>query len=149
MTGVRKATNSDCLTIARFQEKLARETENILLDPETVESGVRAVFDDPAKGTYYVAETRGEIIACLLTTTEWSDWRNGQVIWLQSVYVLPDHRKKGVFRELFEYIKQSVPDLKGIRLYVDKTNARAIHVYRQCGMDDKHYQMFEWIKQGS
>jgi GNAT superfamily N-acetyltransferase len=146
---VRKATPSDCPTIARFQERLARETENLLLDPETVKTGVRAVFDDPARGTYYVAETGGEIIACLLTTTEWSDWRNGQIIWIQSVYVLPGYRNKGIFKELFEHIKQLVeglPVLKGIRLYVDKTNARAIGVYHKCGMDGDHYQMFEWIK---
>jgi ribosomal protein S18 acetylase RimI-like enzyme len=149
MRTVRKATPSDCPAIARFQEKLARETENLLLDPETVIQGVRAVFDNPSRGTYFVVETGGQIIACLLTTSEWSDWRNGQIIWIQSVYVLPHYRNRGVFKELYQHIKQLVegmPDLKGIRLYVDKTNATAIGVYQNCGMDGGHYQMFEWIK---
>jgi GNAT superfamily N-acetyltransferase len=149
MISVRQALPSDFLTIARFQVKLALETENIQLKPHIVEAGVNAVFSDPARGTYYIAETGTEIKACLLTTREWSDWRNGWMLWIQSLYVLPDYRKKGIFRALYNHIKQLVEDrndLKGIRLYVDKTNAKAIRVYRKCGMDDEHYQLFEWIK---
>ena len=146
---VRLAEPADGTTIARFQGKLAMETENMQLDPYILEPGVNAVFADPARGTYYIAETGGEIKACLLITREWSDWRNGWMLWIQSVYVLPDCRKQGIFRVLYNYIKQLVEnshDLKGIRLYVDKTNERAIRVYRQYGMDDEHYKLFEWIK---
>jgi GNAT superfamily N-acetyltransferase len=149
MIRVRQAVPTDSLTIARFQEKLALESENIYLEPHTVEAGVNAVFSGSARGTYYIAETRGEIKACLLITREWSDWRNGWILWIQSVYVLPDCRKKGIFKALYNHIKQLVEDrrdLKGIRLYVDKANERAIQVYRQCGMDGEHYRLFEWIK---
>lgn len=138
----------ECEIIAGFQEKLALESENITLDPSVVSEGVKAVFSDPSKGCYYVAETREEIIGSLLLTYEWSDWRNGQVIWIQSVYVLPGYRKKGVFSGLFRHIREMAGNgecYKGIRLYVDKTNKTAIDVYRKLGMTDAHYLMFELI----
>ncbi len=149
MIRVRQAVPTDGQTIARFQEKLALETENIHLETHTVEAGVNAVFFDSARGTYYIAEAAGEIKACLLITREWSDWRDGWMLWIQSVYVLPDYRKKGIFKALYDHIKQLVEDrndLKGIRLYVDRANERAIRVYRHCGMDGEHYSLFEWIK---
>lgn len=148
MTLIRRASPDDSMIISGFQKKLAYETENISLDPCTVEKGVRAVFSDPAKGCYYIAEIGDIIAGSLLTTYEWSDWRNGHIIWIQSVYVLPLYRNKGVFRRLYSHIKQIVvnnPDYMGIRLYVDKTNRTALEVYRQIGMNDEHYQMFEWI----
>lgn len=145
---IRKAFPEDCIVISGFQEKIAFETENIRLDPETVKDGVKAVFDDPARGCYYVAEIDGKIVGSLLTTYEWSDWRNGYIIWIQSVYVLPANRNKGVFKQLYLYIKQIIennPDYRGIRLYVDKTNTTAIDVYNRMGMSDEHYRLFEWI----
>ena len=146
---VREAESADCDTIAHFQEKMAMETENLELDPGIVGSGVNAVFSDPSKGKYYVAEKDKTIAGCLLTTAEWSDWRNGRIIWIQSVYVLPEWRNKGIYKKLYNHIKQLVeedPYLKGIRLYVDKTNEKAIQIYQHCGMDDEHYKLFEWIR---
>ena len=84
-----------------------------------------------------------------MITYEWSDWRNGNVYWIQSVYVLPEYRGKGVFKEMYLHIKLSVketPGLSGIRLYVDKHNHRAQKVYNKIGMDGSHYQLFEWMK---
>jgi ribosomal protein S18 acetylase RimI-like enzyme len=154
MVSIRKATPSDYKTISRFQEKMAMETENLLLDPETVQAGVKAVFSDPSKGSYYIAESQDTVAGCLLTTFEWSDWRNGWILWIQSVYVSPEYRKQGIYKMLYMHVKQLVedfPDLKGIRLYVDKTNEGANSVYRRCGMDGEHYRLFEWLKtsQGS
>ncbi len=149
MVSIREAMLSDYMIISRFQEKMAMETENLHLNPETVQAGVKAVFADPSRGSYYIAETRGAIAGCLLTTFEWSDWRNGWILWIQSVYVSPEHRKQGVFKMLYLHIKQMVEDVadfKGIRLYVDKTNEGANSVYRRCGMDAEHYRLFEWIK---
>ena len=146
---IRKALPADGKLISSFQEKLAMETENIKLDPDIVQKGVNAVFSDPAKGCYYVAEICGELAGSLLTTYEWSDWRNGTVLWIQSVYVLPEYRNKGVYRNLYMQIKQIVEDntgLHGIRLYADKTNRKAIEVYSRFGMNGEHYQLFEWIK---
>lgn len=148
---IRKALPGDSLKIAGFQVEMAKETENLDLDTAVVRKGVDAVFADKSKGSYYIAESGGFVIASLLTTYEWSDWRNGMIVWLQSVYVLPEFRKKGIFNELFMYIKQMVeadPTYFGIRLYVDNTNEQAIQVYRKCGMDGDHYRLFEWMSPG-
>ena len=141
---------TDASAIAAFQVEMARETEEIELDIMTVMAGVSAVFDDPAKGNYYVAQSDQKIVASLLITFEWSDWRNGTVWWIQSVYVSPEFRNQGVFRLLYEYVKDLVngnEDLKGIRLYVDKSNGTAQKVYGHLGMDSQHYQLYEWLKE--
>ncbi len=146
---VRKAKSKDLNSIVNFQLAMARETENIELERSTVEKGVEAVLKDSAKGNYYLAEKKGEIIGSLLTTFEWSDWRNGTVLWIQSVYVMPEFRRKGVYSKMYEHIKNEVlnnPDLKGIRLYADKSNKGAHHVYQKLGMSPDHYITFEWLK---
>lgn len=146
---VRKATKSDIGQIVDFQLQMARETENIELDPATVLLGVTAVTEDPAKGQYYVSETENTITGSLLTTYEWSDWRNGTVLWIQSVYVLPGFRRKGIYRSMYSHLKQMVLEsghLKGIRLYADKSNAAAHKTYQNLGMTPDHYVTFEWIK---
>lgn len=145
---VRQANISDKNTIAEFQVLMAHETENIQLDRKIVMAGVSAVFNDPSKGKYYIAEEDEMVVASVLTTYEWSDWRNGTIIWLQSVYVLPEFRKKGIFKALYNYIQnQSLSDnnIKGIRLYVEKKNIPAQAVYEKLGMDAEHYQLYEWL----
>ena len=135
--------------IADFQVKMAFETENMKLDPPTVNLGVTAVMDDPSKGKYWLAEVDGNVVGCLLTVPEWSDWRNGTVLWIHSVYVQPDFRKHGVFKALYSHLKEMVsdaPDLRGLRLYVDKTNTKAQKVYENLGMSGEHYHLFEWMK---
>jgi GNAT superfamily N-acetyltransferase len=139
----------DIETIADYQIKMAFETEALKLDPETVSKGVSAVFDDPAKGKYWLAEVDGNVVGCLLTIPEWSDWRNGTVLWIHSVYVLPDFRGKGVYRKLYLHLKDMVEkssDLRGLRLYVDKTNNKAQKVYEVLGMSGEHYHLYEWLK---
>jgi ribosomal protein S18 acetylase RimI-like enzyme len=150
MIKVRKASLQDKDQIVAFQISMAMETENLILYPEIVNLGVEAVFRDPAKGTYYVAVHDNRVIASLLTTYEWSDWRNGDILWIQSVFVEGEFRGRGVFRMLYDYVKSIVMDDKnnyrGIRLYVDKSNAKAIEVYRKLGMTNHHYETFEWMK---
>ncbi len=146
---VRKAVPTDAKAITQFQLDMALETENIHLDPPTVALGVKAVFDDPSKGNYYVAEENGRVIASLLTTFEWSDWRNGTVLWVQSVYVMPSYRGKGVYKNMYRHIQSLVNDdhkLKGIRLYAEKGNLTAHKVYEKLGMTAEHYQLYEWLK---
>jgi ribosomal protein S18 acetylase RimI-like enzyme len=149
MATIREAILSDAPYIVDFQLKMAYETENLVLTKSVVKLGVEAVFDDDSKGTYYVAEVDGNIVGSLLTTYEWSDWRNGQVLWIQSVYILKDFRSQGVFKELYSYIKKKVIDqsnnFRGIRLYVDKTNGAAQKVYDKLGMENHHYEMYEWM----
>lgn len=151
MITIRRAIWGDNRDISLFQEKMAFETENLILNVTTVQEGVKAVFADTSKGQYFVAETDGRVVGSLLTTYEWSDWRNGQVLWIQSVYILPAYRKKGIFRRLYNHVKQQVQEdknLVGIRLYVDKSNTTASEIYKHCGMDGDHYRLFEWIKEG-
>ena len=149
MITIRPSSSDDNAILADFQVRLAAETENILLDRETVTAGIKALFADPAKGTYYIAEYRGKIIGCFLITYEWSDWRNAAVWWLQSVYVDEASRRLGVFKKMYDHIAQKIakdPGVTGLRLYVDKTNERAQKVYRSLGMNGDHYTVFEWMK---
>lgn len=148
MIEVRRGRREDAPYIVDFQLRLAWETERFELDRPTVEKGVRAVFDDPHKGAYWIAEVDGKVAGCLLTVPEWSDWRNGTVVWIHSVYVLPKARRQGVFRAMYEALKTAVEraaDLRGLRLYVERENERAQKTYRALGMDGNHYQMFEWM----
>lgn len=145
----RSATVADAETITRFQIAMARETEDLELDPETCRKGVEAVFADPSLGRYFVADDDGRVAGCLMITYEWSDWRNGVVWWIQSVYVDPEYRRRGVYAGLYSHVKELVehdPAVRGIRLYVERGNTLAQRVYSRLGMDGEHYQMYEWMK---
>jgi GNAT superfamily N-acetyltransferase len=148
---VRVAKPSDKSAIVDFQLKMAQETEEQVLDKDTISKGVKAVIDDPSKATYFVAEVDGNkgIVGSLMITDEWSDWRNGWVWWIQSLYVIPEFRKKGVFSALFEHINsliQASTDVKGLRLYVDKRNKKAQNIYDAIGMSGDHYITYELMK---
>ena len=149
---IRAARPEDAATIIDFQLRMARETEGLELPFDTVQRGVEAVFADPGKGAYWLAENTedaGRIVGCLLTTFEWSDWRDGTVLWIQSVYVVPEARGRGVYRALHEHLRKRVessPDLKGLRLYVDLRNTAAQRVYERMGMSREHYALYEWLK---
>jgi GNAT superfamily N-acetyltransferase len=146
---VRRARPEDAATLIDFQHRMARETEEIQLDSGTLSRGVTGVFAEPSRGTYWIAEEAGTIVGALLVTHEWSDWRNGTVWWIQSVYVLPERRGEGVFRRLYEHLRGAVetsPDVKGLRLYVDRRNQAAQRVYERLGMTKEHYELFEWLK---
>jgi GNAT superfamily N-acetyltransferase len=145
----RDARVTDRDTIVDFQIAMARETEDVALDRDVCIRGVRAVFDDPSHGRYFVAEENGRVVASLLVTYEWSDWRNGVVWWIQSVYVRPENRRQGIYAGLYEHVKEIVDSdahVCGIRLYVDRRNVAAQQVYTRLGMDGEHYQVFEWMK---
>lgn len=149
---VRQATINEHQAIVEFQLAMANETEGIELDRPTVEKGVKAVINDSTKGKYYIAEIDGQVTGSLLTTFEWSDWRNGTILWIQSVYVRPEFRRKGVYRNMYAHIKSLVlnaENLNGIRLYADKTNHSAQRTYETLGMNQDHYATFEWMKQES
>ncbi|MBN2616218.1 MAG: GNAT family N-acetyltransferase [Bacteroidales bacterium] len=149
MIQIRTANEEDHTTIASFQVLMAQETENLQLEADKVSTGVLSVMRDPEKGKYYVAVSDGKIIASLLITYEWSDWRSKWVWWMQSVYVLPEMRRMGVFQQMYNHIKQwaeKESEVGGLRLYVDKSNIRAMEVYSRLGMDGDHYRVFEWMK---
>ena len=149
MIYISKATHNDINIIVGFQIAMALETENMILNEETVSNGVRKIIENPQIGSYYTAIIDNEIVGCLLTLYEWSDWRNALVIWIHSVYVSPSSRKKGVFQNLYEYLKNIVnndPNFVGLRLYVEKNNVRAQNVYKKSGMNKHHYELYEWLK---
>lgn len=132
--------------------QMAWETEKLKLDENTLRHGVAAIFENPNLGQYYVCEQNDQVIGCLLIIGEWSDWRNGMVWWIHSLYFLPEFRGQGLFSQMYSYIQELVkndPKAKGLRLYVEKTNLSAQAVYRRLGMSDDHYQLFEWMKESS
>jgi GNAT superfamily N-acetyltransferase len=149
MVEIRKGQRRDSARIIEFQMRMAKEAENLKLDKETVTKGVRGVFKEPARGTYWMAEQDGEILGVCLVIPEWSDWRNGTVLWIHSLYVVPEARRHGIFKKLYEHLKEQVersPGLIGLRLYVDKKNGLAQQVYKRVGMSKDHYDLYEWLK---
>ncbi len=145
---IRKAKPEDAEAIIDFQQKMAWETEEMTLPTEVVSKGVNAVFSNQVLGQYWVAEDEGLVIASLLITYEWSDWRNANVWWFQSVYVLPSHRRKGIFRSMYLHIRNEAENagVAGLRLYVETNNTRAQKTYEALGMKREHYSMYEWMK---
>lgn len=148
MIVVRKADPGDGPVIIEFQKKMAWETEKLSLDNVTVSKGVIAVFRDRSRGQYYVAETGNTVIASLLITYEWSDWRNCNVWWFQSVYVIKEHRRNGIFRKMYTFIKEEAEkqDIAGLRLYVETNNTVARKTYESLGMSSEHYSFYEWMR---
>ena len=143
---IRPATADDADTIARFNRQMAEETEDKPLDPATVRRGVQAVFDDPDRGFYLVAERAGRVVGSLMVTTEWSDWRNGVFWWIQSVYVRPADRRTGVYTALHRAVRRrarDAADVCGLRLYVERGNERARGTYEALGMTETSYRMYE------
>ena len=148
---IRDATRADLDFIVAANVALAAESEDQALDPALLQPGVRAVLDDPALGRYYLAEIGGQPVGQLMTTFEWSDWRNGVFLWIQSVYVLPAHRGAGVFRALYQHLAELARKdgrICGIRLYVDRDNARAQEVYTRLGLHLSNYQVMETVYRG-
>ena len=147
---IRQAKTSDAGVIADFNARMARETERRRLKSNTVLAGVRNLLKDPAKGQYFVAEIEQNGKRCiagqLLITYEWSDWRNGNFWWIQSVYVPKEFRGQGVFGALFQHVNglaRARKDVCGLRLYVEAENATAQRTYERLGMKPTHYKMFE------
>ncbi|MGZ3727075.1 MAG: GNAT family N-acetyltransferase [Pseudobdellovibrio sp.] len=144
-----EANREDASSIVDFQLAMALETEDLQLDKKTCEKGVATVFDYPEKGQYYVIKVNQRTVGSLLIVPEWSDWRNGTVWWIHSVYVMPEFRGQGLFSGFYEYIKklvQSDERLRGLRLYVDKRNTKAQAVYKKIKMNNDHYELYEWMK---
>jgi ribosomal protein S18 acetylase RimI-like enzyme len=143
---VRMASAADGDAFVRFNRAMALETEGKELDEEIVDPGVRAVFEDPARGFYVVAESANDIVAALMVTFEWSDWRNATFWWIQSVYVTPEFRRRGLYSRLYGFVRErarSEGNVCGFRLYVDKNNLAAQNVYESLGMFASDYLMYE------
>ena len=143
---VRKANQKDAVSIVKMNKDLALETGSITLDDQVISLGVAHCLKDSAKGSYFLAEYEGVVIGQLMFTFEWSDWRNGWIWWLQSVYVDPDFRGKGAFKSLFHHVEMlalAQLDVVAIRLYVEMHNLPAKEVYQKVGMQHAGYEVFQ------
>lgn len=133
--------------ITRFQVDMAMESEGLVLDYERVSSGVRAVLADEAKGRYIIAQMGEEVVGCLMITREWSDWNGCWYWWIQSVYVVPEHRGRGIYKAMYNKVLDLAESagVCQIRLYVDKNNTAAQTVYQKLGMAECHYSLYEKV----
>jgi len=143
---IRQATPADAEDLIAFNQAMAYETEGLRLATETLHAGIHTALSDPAHGFYLVAERDGRVVGSLLVTFEWSDWRNGQFWWIQSVYVLPQYRGNGVYRTLYTAVRERArarDHVCGFRLYVERNNTRAQRTYAALGMAPTPYLMYE------
>ena len=142
---IRSATPDDVATIAEFNAAMALESEDVVLDIATLTAGVAAALADRSKAFYLLAEADGHPIGQLMVTYEWSDWRNGWIWWLQSVYVRPEYRRAGAFRRLYRHLRalaDAQGNVHGLRLYVMRDNAGAKCTYESVGMAHAQYDMY-------
>lgn len=143
---IRDATPADNAIITDFNSRLAEETEGRALDSDTIGKGVAALLADESKGRYWVGESGDRIVGQLMVTYEWSYWRNGTLWWIQSVYVHPEFRRKGVFSALYRHLESvalAEPEVCGLRLYVEHNNKRAQKTYETLGMVKPNYLVME------
>lgn len=148
---IRRAGLRDAQRLVEFNLAMALETERKQLFPEVVTAGVRRLLRNPGSGFYLIAETGTQVAGSLMITTEWSDWRNGSFWWIQSVYVRPRFRRRGVYRRLYRYVQDLAAKDRaacGFRLYVERENRRAQAAYRAAGMAQTRYLVFEELKPG-
>jgi ribosomal protein S18 acetylase RimI-like enzyme len=148
---IRLAGAGDAQVLIEFNAAMALETEGKQLLPEVIGAGVRSLLERPASGFYLLAEEDAQIVGSLLVTKEWSDWRKGDFWWIQSVYVLPEWRRKGVYKRLYRHVQALAaedPAVCGFRLYVERENLRAQATYRALGMKETRYLVFEELKPG-
>ena len=143
---IRRALAQDADELAEFNISMARETEGIELKADVIGAGVRAMIENPQRGFYLVVELDNGIQASLMVTNEWSDWRNGNFWWIQSVYVRPEYRRQGLYRELYARVKELAeqePGVCGFRLYVERENRPAQKTYEALGMQETDYRIYE------
>ena len=136
----------DAEKLAEFNKAMALESEGYNLDFQTVLSGIKNLMFQTELGFYLIAETSEGIVGNLMITYEWTDWRDGLFWWIQSVYVVPEMRNRGVYKSLYQKVKELAAKdkrVKGFRLYVDKNNKRAIEVYKKLGMKESNYLLYE------
>ncbi len=148
---IRQATSQDATELTEFNISMARETEGVELVPVVIGAGVQAMIDNPQMGFYLVVELDNGIQASLMVTTEWSDWRNGMFWWIQSVYVRPRYRRQGLYRVLYERVKELAEQdesVCGFRLYVERENTVAQQTYASLGMSETDYKIFEELTPG-
>lgn len=145
---IRPAVRADVPYLVAFNQAMAQETEGKILADAILTNGVQRLFDHPQFGQYWLAEVSGEVVGSLLLTYEWTDWRDGLIWWIQSVYVRPETRRMGIFKAMYchvETLARADKEVRGLRLYVEEENHRAQKTYASLGMERTHYLMYEVI----
>jgi ribosomal protein S18 acetylase RimI-like enzyme len=143
---IRRATPADAPVVVEFNRLLAEESEGKILDLTVLRPGVQAALADEHKALYFLVEEDGVVLGQTMLTFEWSDWRNGWIWWIQSVYVQRAARRRGVFRALYEHILQTArrePSVVALRLYVEEENVAAQQTYERLGMERSGYFVLE------
>ncbi|MEZ9819011.1 N-acetyltransferase family protein [Shewanella sp. 10N.286.45.A1] len=143
---IRKALLTDLQALIDFNQAMALETEGLSLDSDVLHQGVNTLLNSPEKGFYLVAEVNGEIAGSLMVTFEWSDWRAKDYYWIQSVYIRPENRRQGIYKKLYQEVKDIAAQNGGaasFRLYVEQENTKAQQTYSALGMDQSYYLMYE------
>ena len=142
---IREACESDLPSLVEYNLALAKETENLDLNKDTLRLGIQNSF--ALQGChYFVAETEGNVVGQTMITSEWSDWRNGTIWWMQSVYVHPSYRKQGVFSKIFKHIEtiaKKKSTIQSLRLYVMQNNQAGLKTYQSVGMNNTGYLVYE------
>ena len=146
---IRDAVPADRPAIVEFNRLLAAETEHKVLDPAILDQGVARALAEPDRLRYWVAglplDNGRRLVGQTAITREWSDWRNGWIWWIQSVYVRREARQRGIFRALYEHIVETARQrgVIGIRLYVEEENHAAHKTYERLGMPRSGYFVME------
>ena len=143
---IRRAAAADLAAIVAFNQAMAWETERRELPADVISPGVEGLFNAPQYGFYLVAAAAAEVVGSLMVTFEWSDWRDGLIWWIQSVYVRPEWRRRGIYRDLYQHAKSlgaAQGSVRGFRLYVEKDNVVAQRTYASLGMRESDYKLFE------
>ncbi len=143
---IRLGYKKDAETIANFNILMAMETEHKKLPKNIITAGVKKILSNSQYGFYLIAEKNNQIAGSLMVTKEWSDWRNGEFWWIQSVFIKTEFRRQGIYKKLYAFVKskaQKNPDVCGFRLYVEEENSIAMQTYESCGMIKTHYKMYE------
>lgn len=143
---IRQGNSSDINALVAFNQAMAQETEGLTLDDTILRRGVTSLIENPSRGFYLVAEIDGEIAGSLMVTYEWSDWRAKDYYWIQSVYIRPQNRRQGIYKKLYDAVKNIAADNGGaasFRLYVEQDNTKAQQTYSALGMEQSYYLMYE------
>jgi len=149
---IRLATVKDASLICDFNVAMAYETEQTRLDANVTLAGVNGLMRHPGRGFYVAAEVQGRVVASLMVTKEWSDWRDSFFWWIQSVYVTPEFRRQGIYSAMYKFVQKMAkaePDVFGFRLYVERDNLPAQKTYEKLGMTETHYKMYEQLKENN
>lgn len=138
---IRPATPEDADILVAYTLSEALDAERRTLSRSDVQRGVAGGFATPPKARYWVVESAGSIVASTSIVTEWSNFRGGDYWWIQSLYIVPEHRGKGLVDVVLRFLvdEAKAGGALDLRLYGYNTNARALRAYQRFGFREAPY----------